>query len=95
LKISFFVFRFGFNYLYDITVITIETDSEQKAELLLKYAGELGLTAKIDEHRVLTDEDMVFGIGRKVTSEELIEYMTLDYDEEPIDISVAFAKYKD
>jgi len=78
-----------------MTIITIESGSDQKVQQILHFAEELGLTVKTDEHRVLTAKDMVLGIGRKATDAELMEYILKGEDEPPIDFSVAFAKYLD
>ena len=78
-----------------MTIVTIESDSDQKTALLLRYAEELGLPVKTDEHRVLTAKDMVLGIGRKATDAELLEYLLKAKDEKPIDFSVAFGQYLD
>jgi len=78
-----------------MTIITIESDSEQKIQMLLKYIEEIGLSAKKEEHRVLTAADMVTGIGRKATDRELMEYLLKGETSEKVDISVAFAKYLD
>jgi len=53
--------------------------------------------ADINEHidpekRELSTEDMVKGIGRKVTDEELIEYLSKD-NGKPISLKKAFSKY--
>lgn len=80
-----------FCYLSIITIVTI--DSDKKTELLLKYAEELGLPVKTDEHRVFTTEDIAFGFGRKATDAELKEYLMKHQNETPIDFSVAFTKY--
>ena len=55
--------------------------------------------ADINEHidpvkRELSTEDMVKGIGRKATDEELIEYLSKDGGT-PISLETAFAKYLD
>ena len=78
-----------------MTIITIESDSEQKIQMLLQYIEEIGLSAKTEEHRVLTAADMVTGIGRKATDRELMEYLLKGETSEKRDISVAFAKYLD
>jgi hypothetical protein len=78
-----------------MTIVTIESDSEEHTQLLLKYAEGLGLPAKTDGHRVLTAADMVSGIGRKATDAELTEYLLKSEDSESIDISDVFAKYKE
>ncbi len=38
-------------------------------------------------------DDMVHGIGRKATDDELIEYLNKGIDDEGIDLETAFAKY--
>jgi 2-succinyl-5-enolpyruvyl-6-hydroxy-3-cyclohexene-1-carboxylate synthase len=69
-----------------MTIITIESDSEETTQLVLKYAQEHGLPAKTDEHQVLTAQDMVTGIGRKATDKELIEYLLKCETSEKINI---------
>lgn len=63
--------------------------------MLLQYAEELGLSAQKNEHRVLTAQDMVTGIGRKATTAELEEYLLKGQNDTPIDFEIAFAKYLD
>ena len=76
-----------------MALLTIETGSEEGTDLLLQFAAEHGFKVKPEPHRVLTAADMVTGIGRKATDAELLEYMLKGENEQPIDFSVAFAKY--
>ena len=76
-----------------MTTVIIKSDSESKTDLLIKLAEELGLSAEKQEPRELTVEDMVLGIGRKATDEELENYLSKGVDEEPIPFKIAFAKY--
>jgi hypothetical protein len=78
-----------------MTIVTIESDSDKKTEMLVHYAEELGLTVKTDEHRALTDNDVLFGFGRKATDAELTEYLlsTEEGDEDCITIEALRAKY--
>jgi len=62
--------------------------------LLLQFANELGLSATTQNFRELTNGDMVKGIGRKATDEELMDYLSKDKDE-PVSLQTAFAKYLD
>lgn len=78
-----------------MTIITIESDSDQKVQQILHFAEELGLTVKTDEHRVLTTKDVALGFGRKATDAELMEYLLKSEDNERIDIDTVFSKYKD
>jgi len=79
-----------------MTIVTIESTSEETTQQLLHFAEEHGLHFTTEPvHRVLTEADMVTGIGRKATAAELEEYILKGKDEEPIDFSVAFAKYLD
>lgn len=78
-----------------MTIVTIESDSDQKTALLLRYAEELGLPVKTDEHKVLTTQDVALGFGRKATDAELTEYLLKSEKSETIDIDVVFSRYKD
>lgn len=78
-----------------MTIITIESDSAEKTQLLLQIAEERGLSVKMDEHHVLTTKDMVTGIGRKTTDAELEEYLLKGQNDTPIYFEIAFAKYLD
>jgi len=54
--------------------------------------------ADINEHidpekRELSTEDMVKGIGRKATDDELRDYLLKDIDAIPLSFKDAFAKY--
>lgn len=77
-----------------MTIITIESDSDQKIQQILHFAEELGLTAKTDEHRVLTVKDVALGFGRKATDAELMEYLLKGENEEAIDIEAVFKKFE-
>ena len=77
-----------------MTTLIIKSNSEEKTHLLLQFAEELGLSATTQNFRELTTEDMVKGIGRKATDEELIEYLSKDGGT-PISLETAFAKYLD
>lgn len=76
-------------------IIMIESHSEEETMLALEFAKAHGMKATTDEHRVLTDDDIAFGFGRKATEAELTEYFLKDQGEEPIEISIAFAKYSE
>jgi hypothetical protein len=78
-----------------MTLITIESNSDQTTEFLLHYAEEHGLVVKTNEHRVLTDDDITFGFGRKATDAELTEYLLKTESSERIDIETVFARYID
>ena len=75
-----------------MTTLIIKSNSEEKTHLLLQFAEELGLSATTQDFRELTDKDMINGIGRKATDEELINYLSKDPGE-PISLENAFAKY--
>ena len=77
-----------------MTIVTIESDSDQKTALLLRYAEELGLPVKTDEHRVLTAKDVALGFGRKATDAELAEYLSKSEHSEKVDIDTVFSRYK-
>jgi hypothetical protein len=76
-----------------MTTLIIKSNSEEKTHLLLQFAEELGLSATTQDHRELTTEDLVKGIGRKATHEELLEYLLKENDEAPISLETAFAQY--
>jgi hypothetical protein len=78
-----------------MTIITIESDSDQKIQQILHFAEELGLTVKTDEHRVLTVKDVALGFGRKATETELLEYLLKTENGERIDIDAVFKKFED
>ncbi len=42
----------------------------------------------------LNTASIMTGIGRKATDAELIDYLSREQDAEPIDLEVAFSKYK-
>lgn len=75
-----------------MTTLIIESDSDKKTELLIQFAQELGLDAKTQEFRKLTDADMVTGIGRKATDEELLNYLSEDHGA-ILSIEEVFSKY--
>ncbi len=77
-----------------MTTLIIKSNSEEKTHLLLQFAEELGLSATTQNFRELTTQDMVKGIGRKATDEELMDYLSKDSGE-PISLEKAFAKYLD
>jgi len=77
-----------------MALLIIETGSAAGTDLLLQFAAEHGFTVKTEPHRVLTDADMVTGIGRKATEAELTEYLLKGDDGEEIDIETVFAKFK-
>ena len=77
-----------------MTTLIIKSNSEEKTHLLLQFAEELGLSATTQDFRELTDKDMINGIGRKATDEELINYLSKDPGE-PISLEKAFSKYLD
>lgn len=58
-----------------MTVFTIESNSEETTLLLKQFVEEHGLLTTTNDHRVLTDDDMIFGFGRKATNAELREYL--------------------
>ncbi|MBD1366713.1 hypothetical protein IDJ77_23075 [Mucilaginibacter sp. ZT4R22] len=76
-----------------MTTVIIQSDSDKKTSLLMQLAEELGLSSEAQTFHDLTVNDMVTGIGRKATDEELIAYLNKGIDDKPIDIDVAFAKY--
>jgi len=78
-----------------MTVITIQSDSEETTAIFMKIAEERGVPAKTDEHRILTTEDVALGIGRKATQAEMLEYLLKNQDSEYIDIDTVFERFKD
>lgn len=80
-----------------MTTLIIESDSESKIQQVLHLAQELGLSVKTaqQEQRVLTDADMILGIGRPATDAELTEYILKAEDEEGIDIDEVFKRYEE
>lgn len=76
-----------------MTTLIIKSDSEKKTSLLIRLAEELGLEAKAQDLKELTAQDMIHGIGRKLTDEELINYLLNDQDASPLNIEEAFSKY--
>ncbi len=77
-----------------MTTLIIKSNSEEKTNLLLKFAHELGLDAESHDFKTLDTEAMVSGIGRKATDEELIDYLSKDAGPF-VGIEEAFAKYLD
>jgi hypothetical protein len=77
-----------------MTTLIIKSDSEEKTNLLIKFAHELGLDTESHDFKELDTEAMVKGIGRKATDEELIDYLSKDAGPF-IGIEEAFAKYLD
>jgi hypothetical protein len=51
--------------------------------------------AKEPEKKKLCLEDMITGIGRKATDEELLDYLLKEINVIPIGLESAFAKYLD
>jgi hypothetical protein len=76
-----------------MTTLIIKSNSEEKTHLLLQFAEELGLSAATQNYRELTLEDMVKGIGRKATDEELMDYLLKEKDVAPLKLEDAFEKY--
>ena len=76
-----------------MTTLIIKSDSEKKTNLLKKFAEELGLEAQTQDFRDLYSKDMVTGIGRKATDEELVNYLLKDKDARAIPLEEAFTKY--
>jgi hypothetical protein len=77
-----------------MTTLIIKSNSEEKTNLLIRFANELGLNAEAHEFKELDTTAMVKGIGRKATDEELIDYLSKDAGPF-IGIEKAFAKYLD
>jgi len=79
-----------------MTILTIESDSEETTALFLKIAEERGVHVTKDEHRVLTDDDVLFGFGRKATDAEMTQYLLSteeDNEDEYINIETIRQKY--
>lgn len=76
-----------------MTTLIIKSDSDQKTDLLIKFAEELGLQTITQDFKELNTLAMVNGIGRKATDAELIDYLSRELDTEPIDLETAFSKY--
>ena len=76
-----------------MTTLIIKSNSEEKAHMLLQFAEELGLSATTQDFQELNVEQMVKGIGRKATDEELLDYLLKEKDVSPISLEIAFAKY--
>lgn len=77
-----------------MTTLFIKSNSDEKTNLLLKFAHELGLNAEAHDFKALDTVAMVKGIDRKATDEELI--YCLSKDAGPfVGIEEAFAKYLD
>lgn len=77
-----------------MTTLIIKSNSEEKTHLLLQFAEELGLSATTQDFRELNAGDMVKGIGRRATDEELMDYLSKDKGN-PISLQTAFSKYLD
>lgn len=75
-----------------MTTLIIKSNSDEKTNLLLKFANELGLDAEAHDFKGLDTEAMDKGIGRKATDEELIDYLSKDAGPF-VGIEEAFAKY--
>ncbi|MFC0515614.1 hypothetical protein ACFFGT_15450 [Mucilaginibacter angelicae] len=54
---------------------------------------ELDISGLKSTQKELSVDDMIRGIGRKATDNELIEYVNKGIYDEAIDLEVAFAKY--
>jgi hypothetical protein len=78
-----------------MTTLIIKSDSDKKTNLLKKFAEELGLETKTQEFRELEPKDMATGVGRKVTDEELINYLLKNKDTAAVSLEQAFSKYLD
>ncbi len=76
-----------------MTTLIIKSDSENKTNLMLKLAGELGLNASVSEFVELDTAAMAAGIGRKATNDELLLYLLKDQDGPALDLDEAFSKY--
>ena len=76
-----------------MTTLIIKSNSSRKTNLIMELAKELGLSVSAGEFEELNTNAMITGIGRKATDEELIDYLSKDNGEEPVDIEVAFSKY--
>jgi hypothetical protein len=77
---AFLVNKKSANFIF-MTTLIIKSNSEEKTHLLLQFAEELGLSATTQNFRELTAGDMVKGIGRKATDEELLDYLLKDKGE--------------
>jgi len=75
-----------------MTTLIIKSNSDEKTNLLLRFAQELGLSATTKDYRELETVDMIKGIGRKATDDELTDYLSKDPGA-PISLEKAFAKY--
>ena len=76
-----------------MTTLIIKSDSDKKTNLLIRFAEELGLETITQDFKELDIRALVSGIGRKATDAELIEYLTRESDQTPIDLGTAFSKY--
>jgi hypothetical protein len=76
-----------------MTTLIINSDSDKKTDLLIRFAEELGLQTITQDFKELNTLAMVNGIGRKATDAELIDYLSREQDAEPIDLETAFSKY--
>ena len=59
----------------------------------LEELKEPASSTKANEFKELGVAAMVRGIGRKVTDEEMLDYLLKDQHTEQIDVEVAFSKY--
>jgi hypothetical protein len=66
--------------------------NKNSGKSLQELEGLASLT-KAKGFRELDVVSMVRGIGRNATDGELIEYLSMDQDAEPINIKTAFSKY--
>lgn len=78
-----------------MTTLIIKSDSDKKTNLLIRLAEELGLEAQTQDFKELTANDMIRGIGRKATDEELMAYLLQDKDTALLSLEEAFSKYLD
>lgn len=90
---TFLVNKKSTNFIF-MTTLIIKSNSEEKTHLLLQFAEELGLSATTQDFRELNAGDMVKGIGRRATDEELMDYLSKDKGN-PISLQTAFSKYLD
>ncbi|MEO6850137.1 MAG: hypothetical protein ABI203_07780 [Mucilaginibacter sp.] len=62
-----------------MNTLIIKSDSDQKTNLLVKFAEELGLQTFTQDFKELDTMAMVTGIGRKATDAELMHYLSREY----------------
>jgi hypothetical protein len=77
-----------------MTTLIIKSNSEEKTNLLIKFANELGLNTEAHDFKELDTEAIIKGIGRKATDEELMDYLSKDRGEF-LSLEAAFSKYLD